>query len=256
MKTQEEMKDDAEDQQGQSERSKPGFDHTDLKTAETSKLLQYEQELMKQLQKAKEPLMCSRLTVVENFDLTAYTSLPWYSQMQQPLIYNNLDTMKCVRADYRIKNNLPNGYDVQVYNQAVNIWTGERRGAGGDSGGMSLCSDQVDGAKLRVSPCDINPDISSGPYWVIHYEEGADGFAIVAGGDPYLPVKLNEDLSWVCGYLGLLTNNSGLWVLSRKQKATEATMSRARKIIEEAGLPWEIMAPVDHSDCDYLEVDP
>lgn len=226
--------------------------------AQKAEALKYfENNLMKNLQDAKTPFLCPMLKVQKDFDLDTYISLPWYSQRQQPLLYNNVDTLRCVRADYRKKEGLPNNYDIQVYNQAVNIDTGERRGAGGDSGGMALCSQQVDGAKLRVAPCDLDPEYAAGPYWVIHYEEGDDGFVIVAGGDPYLPTPDTgrKGGGWSCGYLGLLTNNSGLWFLSRKPKATEATFAKAKDIILKAGLAWSQMMPVDQEKCDYLDPD-
>jgi lipocalin len=195
---------------------------------------------------------------VTPFDLETYISKPWYSQMQQPLLYNNVDTMKCVRADYRRQDNLSSGFEIEVYNQAVNVNTGEKKGCCGGAGtyagseSLRLCALQRDGGKLGVAPCNLTPDMA-GPYWVVHYEEGDDGFVIVAGGDPYLPTldQGREGGGFSCGYLFLLQNNAGLWFMSRKPIATDATKEKAKDIILKMGLAYSQMMPVDQTGCEY-----
>lgn len=207
----------------------------------------YKKRLMQYMVEESSPYLCNSPATVDKFDMTTYISLPWYSQRQLPTLYNNFDTLKCVRAQYRMGTDLGNGYTIEVNNQADNIYTGEK-------GIAKLCAKAGSGTgRLIVAPCEISSEWG-GPYWVHHYEEGDDGFVVVSSGDPYLPTldTGRNGGGWNCGYLPIL--DGGLWFMSRKPRATDAVREKAKGIIDGLGLSWGSMMDVQQPDsCVYKD---
>lgn len=187
---------------------------------------------------------CKDVKPLEPFNLKAYISKKWYVQEQMPVVYQPVNELNCVYAEYKMKKGLPNGYDLSVQNHAT--------GAKGvkDTEGY-LCAQKVkkDAGELRVAPCFLAPEIAGGPYWVIAYDE-KEGYAIVAGGDPYVPVKPDGDgQHWTCTYNAALINNSGLWIFTRKRAYDAALVAKVIGIAEGMGLDTSVLVKVNQEGC-------
>jgi len=137
------------------------------------------------------------------------------------------------------------GYDVGVHNHAE-----EQDGTIHDSdtdikGGGILAKivDQKTG-KLEVAPYFL-PTFLSGPYWVIDYNE-AEGYSLISGG---APTESGKD--GLCK-TGSGTNNAGLWIFTRAQKADTKLVTKVRGIAQSKGFDLSVLNEIDHSNCSNL----
>ncbi|KAL7569220.1 hypothetical protein ACA910_016776 [Epithemia clementina (nom. ined.)] len=186
---------------------------------------------------------CPEVAVQENFDLDAYISAPWYVQEQAVVEYLPRENFFCVRAQYSkvggwFKQTFW-GYTIRVDNQA--------RDAAGNPFGGGLCAYQTNSheepAKLAVAPCFL-PTFLAGPYWVLAFEEGENGYALISGGQPTI------DTGNGC-VTGDGINNSGLWVFTRAKERNEEVVAKVRDIAVAKGFDISVLEPVEQANCEY-----
>merc|ERR1712057_121080 len=103
---------------------------------------------------------CAPVPVQSNFNITTFTSAPWYAQVGQPVIYLTKNELYCVVANYT----LTGPTSVGVYNYA-NV--GEVNGPVHDGNICAVVPDTTEPAKLAVGPDPLN------------YE-----YALISGGQP------------------------------------------------------------------------
>jgi len=204
---------------------------------------------------------CRPVTTVGNFDLTEYASAPWYVQQQAQNTYTPLDRDRCVTAQYNLKEDSGpwwtrswGGYTVDVFNYAED-------GEGGSSSGGNLCADydRDTPSRLKVAPCFL-PKFFAGPYWIVAYEEGNEGYALVSGGQPEEMVDgeadCGPDRTEACCKTGDGINNSGLWILTRQTNPSNALVETVRGIAREKGFTTSVLFGVTHDDdCDVPDID-
>ena len=173
--------------------------------------------------------------------------------------YTPLDQNYCVSAKYRLKEgpSFPWGYRVEVTNVAQD--------EDGNTSGGNLCADfrDDDPSKLNVAPCFI-PQLWSGPYWVVAYNETA-GYALVSGGQPDQVVpdetgcdgsssidygSSSSSSSYACCRTGTGINGSGLWIFSRSRDRDETLISTVRDIAKDAGFATSVLFDVNQTSCD------
>jgi lipocalin len=180
---------------------------------------------------------CKTVEPVENFDLNAYISNPWYVHQQAVTAYSPEGQNYCVRAQYSRKTNFNFwGYKVDVDNYAQDI--------NGNVFGGGLCARQTrDGdSKLVVAPCWL-PSFFAGPYWVVAYDE-AEGYALISGGQP----TEGPNEQGLCT-TGSGINNAGLWIFSRSSERDDALITKVRGIAEDAGFDLSVLGDVDQTGC-------
>ena len=196
---------------------------------------------------------CLPVTTVDNFDVNEYAAEPWYVQQQAANAYTPRDNNRCVTAQYKIRDetNLKWwerswwGYTVDVFNYAE---TADGRSIGG-----SICADFDDEtpSQLTVAPCFL-PQFFGGPYWVISYREGEDGYALVSGGQPWNVVdgeaNCGADGTSPCCKTGDGINRSGLWILTRQRNPTESLVNEVRDIATQMGFSTSVLFDVTHDD--------
>jgi len=205
---------------------------------------------------------CLSVTTVEDFDITEYTSAPWFVQLQAVNAYTPSDQNRCVTAQYEIRDD-PNrdwwkrslwGYTVNVFNHAET--------AAGEISGGNLCadSDEDTPSQLRVAPCFL-PQLFAGPYWIVSYREGADdGYALVSGGQPKNVVEGETDCGSggtdSCCKTGEGINRSGLWILTRQRNASDSLVNEVLAIAKQAGFSTSVLFTVTHdADCHVPGID-
>lgn len=203
------------------------------------------------VQAQEDPLECPIVETVEDFDLDAYVSAPWFVHQQAVNSYSPLEQNFCVVAEYEIKEK-PSfwGYTVTVNNSAQNEQ--------GREFGAELCAYQTEGedvGKLAVAPCFL-PKIWSGDYWVVAYEEtdevaGTEGYALISGGQPTIPPPEGSDLTGC--RTGDGTNQSGLWIFSRSPERNEDLITTVRDIAVAKGFDVSVLNDVDQTSCDVCE---
>eukprot|EP00529_Nitzschia_sp_RCC80_P028106 CAMPEP_0113460220 /NCGR_PEP_ID=MMETSP0014_2-20120614/10870_1 /TAXON_ID=2857 /ORGANISM="Nitzschia sp." /LENGTH=264 /DNA_ID=CAMNT_0000351857 /DNA_START=375 /DNA_END=1169 /DNA_ORIENTATION=- /assembly_acc=CAM_ASM_000159 len=206
--------------------------------------------------------VCKPVSTVENFNLTEYISGPWYIHQQMENAYTPLDQNYCVSAKYRLKEgpSFPWGYRVEVANVAQD--------EDGNTSGGNLCANfnDDDPSKLNVAPCFI-PQLWSGPYWVVAYNETA-GYALISGGQPDEVVpdetgcggssssdssgdgSSSPPSSYSCCRTGTGINGSGLWIFSRSRDRDEALISTVREIAKDAGFATSVLFDVNQTSCE------
>jgi len=196
---------------------------------------------------------CLSVTTVDNFDVNEYAAAPWYVQQQAANAYTPRDNNRCVTAQYKIRDetNLKWwerswwGYTVDVFNYAE---TADGRSIGG-----SICAafDDKTPSQLTVAPCFL-PQFFGGPYWVISYREGEDGYALVSGGQPRNVVdgeaNCGADGTSPCCKTGDGINRSGLWILTRQRNPTESLVNEVRDIATQIGFSTSVLFNVTHDD--------
>ena len=176
--------------------------------------------------------------------------------------YTPLDQNYCVSAKYRLKQgpSFPWGYRVEVTNVAQD--------EDGNTSGGTLCANfnDDDPSKLNVAPCFV-PQLWSGPYWVVAYNE-TEGYALISGGQPdeVVPDETgcggtsddsNDDgsssppsPSYACCRTGTGINGSGLWIFSRSRDRDDALISTVREIAKDAGFATSVLFDVNQTSCD------
>lgn len=171
------------------------------------------------------------------FSLKWYTSAKWYAQAQMVLKYLPADYFRCVTAQYTMLDK-PTlfGYNINVKNHAENK-NGKALGPL-----TEICAKVVDesAGKLEVSPCFL-PSFLAGPYWIVAFDQEA-GWALVSGGPPQ-----NEGTNGCKSGTG--TNNSGLWIFTRKQERDEALVHRIKGIAEAKGFDVSVLKDTDQTNC-------
>ena len=262
---------------------------------------------------------CRPITVQHPFDLEMYISAPWYAQQQAETRFQSREYMYCVRATYSAvppltvavnqnnknhsgmeedgtknppaplvvveggrsggKTNL--GYTLLFNNEAQDV-----QGIRSD-GGMGLCAYQTnpieEPAKLAVSACNL-PKLYARPYWVLAYQEGPHGYALVSAGPPI--IQQDEDdgsltASTNMDNLGTTTGSSrsdsgsstspyskkkkkktrnagcrtkdsgGLWILTRTPKRNETVVRVVREIAHSKGFDLSVLFNVTQDGCVY-----
>mmetsp|Transcript_8911 Transcript_8911/g.26177 ORF Transcript_8911/g.26177 Transcript_8911/m.26177 type:complete len:293 (-) Transcript_8911:39-917(-) len=224
------------------------------------------------------PPPCPLLVPMAHFNLTAYSSRPWYPQLQMPLAWQPVEDLKCMSTSYSKLNKcrddryagfanlkcLPKtwpmgfGWELDFSNKA------DTNRHGGDTSGF-LCASQVKGSMLKVAPCFV-PSTFAGPYWVVFYNEGwkepigpgnRNGVAIVASGQPdkvitTLPKTSKDDPKAEnkvrCMYHDI--KNRGLWIMTRQRKYDPNIVQHAMNIAQDFGFETSIMHKVDQTGCD------
>ncbi len=204
-------------------------------------------ETIRSVQEEKEGVTgtCPIVKTVENFDISEYASAKWYVHQQAEISYLPKDYNYCVSAQYTVREvaTTPWGYTVDVLNQSQN--------KNGYKTKSELCAYQTTASpsKLGVGKCWLAKS-STGPYWVVAYDE-TEGYALVSGGQPKVPVDPN-DLSLGCR-TGTGKNNSGLWIMSRSQERDENLITKVRTIASEAGFDVTVLNDVVQTDCDVCK---
>jgi len=186
------------------------------------------------------------------FSLDAYVTdnaTAWYVQQQQPISYQPLDSLYCVRARYT---KLDNGR-IGVDNFArVGSVTGRAQNPGGFQLNAVVRDPAVE-SKLAVGPPFLPPTLY-GPYWVVAAgpyspddEEwtGTYEWAIITGGPPNA-----ESENGACIGTGRF-QNEGFWLFTREQVASEELVQELRTIAEGLGLDTSVLVPVEQEGCSY-----
>lgn len=109
---------------------------------------------------------CTPVTTADPFDLEAYAVHPWYIQQQQPVRYQPLNSLYCVRASYTVAED---GASVSVLNTAnVGAVDGppQNRGMTRLRALIDDTSGETPPSKLLVGPTFL-PRFTYGPYWVV-----------------------------------------------------------------------------------------
>jgi len=171
------------------------------------------------------------------FDLKWYTSAKWYAQAQMAISYLPEDYFRCVSAEYTLLDK-PTlfGYNLKVSNHAE------------DKDGKALgplteiCAKIVDenAGKAEVSPCFL-PKALAGPYWIEAFDQEA-GWALVSGGPPTIE-GTNGCMT------GTGTNNSGLWIFTRKQERDDALVQKIKGIAAAKGFDVSVLKDTDQTNC-------
>jgi len=145
---------------------------------------------------------CKDISLQKDLDLKEYTRGKWYIHQQQVTKYLPKSNNYCVTAEYKLKGN--NNVDVYNYSNENKV--------NGNEKSVKLCAKVKGNAKLAVGPCFL-PSFFYGPYWVVSFEEGEDGHALVIGGQPNVETK-----DGLCTSESDTVNGSGLWIFTRKQE--------------------------------------
>lgn len=184
------------------------------------------------------------MTVQEGFDLRAYAAKPWYIQQQMATRYLPATQNYCVSAEYTVLEK-PTlwGFTVRVHNYAQ-----EADGTPHDSG-STLCArgtNSSEPAKLEVGPCFLPriPGVSTGPYWVLAYDE-AEGYSLISGGQP--KIKAAGGCRTGSG-----VNGAGLWIFTRAQQRNEKLVTKVRGIAKAQGFDLDVLADVAQESCKPL----
>lgn len=190
---------------------------------------------------------CPPVDTVEGFNITVYASATWYVQEQAVTTYLPVSRNYCVTADYTIleKPTWPWRYTIQVDNKAQDE-------AGNPYGGIIYAGQEdpssEDTAKLEVAPGFL-PRTLAGPYWILAYEEGDNGYALISGGQPTVRTESGcQTMS------NRITSSGGLWIFTRQATRNEELVARVRSMAaEDFGLDVTILNTVDQDSCDWPE---
>lgn len=112
--------------------------------------------------------------------------------------------------------------------------------------GGKLCAYQKGpgASKLAVAPCFLGPKRwVAGDYWIIDYDE-EEGYALVSGGQPTIPTANG------CR-TGTGINDSGLWIFTREQNASDALVTKVRGIAQAQGFDVSMLKDVKQNSCVY-----
>ncbi|KAK9759142.1 hypothetical protein K7432_017805 [Basidiobolus ranarum] len=175
------------------------------------------------------------------FNLTEYTSAPWYVQQQKTLSYQPLSDLYCVQAVYKVINDS----EVEVNNYSNT--NGTNASPSSTAQLRAFIPDSQVKSKLKVGPKGA-PIEAYSDYWVLaagpredHYE-----WALISGGVPKKRADNgfcdNEDTY----------NNAGLWIFYRKPIASPKVIHKVRKIAQEKGWDLRKLKPVIQKGCKYL----
>jgi len=203
------------------------------------------------------PGPCQTVTTQVGFDLDTYITARWYSQQQRPTPFQPATLNYCTTADYSeidpTQVDFMDAYTIKVFNTAQdvdgNVFTSDDEAQVGPDPGP-LCGLQEfpedDPAKLLVGNCFDDPaqPFSSGPYWVLEYDEAA-GYALISGGQPDVPTA-----NGLCTYSSPF---SGLWIFTRDPEHNDTLIEEVRAMATAQGIDPSIMLDVRQEDCVYPE---
>uniref|UniRef100_A0A7S0RNB3 Lipocalin/cytosolic fatty-acid binding domain-containing protein n=1 Tax=Pyramimonas obovata TaxID=1411642 RepID=A0A7S0RNB3_9CHLO len=185
---------------------------------------------------------CPIVETQPNFDLSAYVAARWYVQQQMATEYLPSSWNFCTQAVYKpLERKSFNGYTIQVHNYAE-----EEDGTVHKTGNF-LCAmedpEANDSAKLLVGPCFLPniPGRTTGPYWVLAYDEG-EGFALISGGQP--TVRTPDGCTTSAG-----TNGAGLWIFTRQQTRDDKLVNKVRGIAKAKGFDVSVLEDVAQEGC-------
>lgn len=169
-------------------------------------------------------------------EATQFFSNSWNIQQQTETKYLKKEYNNFVKATYTQQKPSFFGYTVAVHNVATSD-AGQLK----DSNiyGFTFLAGQrnpkSDGKAMFLVAPRFLPKWFAGDYWIIGYENKGtdDEFAIVCGGQPTI---LASDGRYT--YDTNVTNNSGLWIFTRKQNPTnrKQIVKQARKMIRRQGI--------------------
>jgi len=181
---------------------------------------------------------CAPVKTVPDFNLSEYIQARWYVHQLAPTKYVPIEKNFCAHADYSLRESptIPWGYTVKVMNYVED--------KEGNPYGGELCAyeaDSKDKAKLGVAPCWL-PTFSSGPYWVLAYDE-KEGYALISGGQPTVSTE-NGCRASDEGF------ETGLWIFLRTRKRNDSKIEKVREIAKGMGLDVSVLNDVDQTNCD------
>ena len=191
---------------------------------------------------------CQPITTVEGLDLVEFSRASWYVQAQQVTRDQPAEDLFCLTATYDLDQpSVPffSGTTISVNNY------GNNGGVNGDFRGGPLCgrlpNDDVT-SKLLVAPCFL-PNFAAGDYWVAGLGQRADSsyeWALVVGGQPDREFEdgctTPEDRS-----------SGGLWLLSRDQVLSDASLADAADLAASQGITMQRMLNVPQLGCEYRD---
>lgn len=191
---------------------------------------------------------CSIVYPVKNIQLSEFVKHTWYSQYQQEVSYQTIDSFYCVTATYNIEKNrtVPffHGNVISVYNYAnYNEVNGPAKNA---NNATILCAKQVIqnvNSQFSVAPCTVW-SVFGGPYWIIGVGKNYE-WLIVSGGQPHVPY--NDG----CTTNVNQRNNAGLWIFSRNQMITKHHLKQAFSLLVHKGYTLSKMKEVKQTGCTY-----
>jgi len=177
---------------------------------------------------------------VPSFSPAHWIEAPWYIVQQEPTLYQPVENLFCVRADYSL---LPNG-EINVHNQ-------ERKGSvSGELQSALLRAVYVDAdtGKLKVGP-DFVPRSLFGPYWVVATDSyptdpNFKGYewAVVSAGPPSTPSNGG------CKNTGVV-NDVGLWLFSRSPNPSQKDVQAMRDVAAAKGFDLSVLVNVEQNKC-------
>lgn len=211
-----------------------------------------------QAQNASAPTVCPPpgFDSVKPFDLKRYISAPWYIQKQIPVVYQTINQLYCVRAEYKPidPTDLNKGVEVLNYANEGKVNGPVQTTQNGQGGPpflrnvqlIATIPDPADPSKLEVGFArqGTTQQIFPGPYWVVAIDQANYDWAIVVGGPP------QQKLSNGCGYPSGPVNGAGFWLFSRKPVDPAATKIMEAKA-KELGLDTSVLLPVEQKGCKY-----
>lgn len=190
---------------------------------------------------------CQTVTTVEGLDIDEFVRASWFIQAQQVLQFQPAENLFCLTATYDLDNpSVPffGGKTISVNNY------GNAGGVNGEPVGGPLCArlpNEDETSKLLVAPCSL-PNFLAGDYWVLGLGLRADSsyeWALVSGGQPD---RQYED---GCTTREDRATGAGLWLLSRDQILSDASMAAAKEVAASQGVTWSRMIDVPQASCEY-----
>ena len=181
---------------------------------------------------------CTPVPVQQNFNLTAFTSAPWYAQMGQPVAYLTKDELYCVLANYTLTG--PSSVDVFNYANKDQV--------NGEVHEGNLCAvvpNSAEPAKLEVGLC-LLPTMLYGPYWVVLAGPSPQDYqyALISGGQP--TINTGNGCRTGSG-----VNGSGLWIFSRTPVAPEEQIELVLQQARSYGYDTSVLLPIEQKGCVY-----
>jgi len=194
------------------------------------------------------------------FNITEYVRKTWYFQSAQENEFQLADRLFCTTATYNETlrgetvplSQDPNSQppDLLAFNNCLmnNDPSTPCANHGADftpSFDSPLCVRKSDiPAALRVAPCPL-PSYLGGDYYVVAVGPRSDNYkwALISAGQPTEQLDENG-----------CSSPTGLWIATRKPVPKKRHLRRARRAARLNGISLSKMLPIDHSNCDYDNV--
>ena len=169
-------------------------------------------------------------------NIAEFISATWYVQKQRIVQFQPLSSFYCVEANY---NSNPSawfsfwyGWDIEAQNYGENV--------DGTPQEATLCVKQQDegSAKLCVAPCWLP---FAGPFWIVLYEEGEQGYAVISGGQPTIST----------GNGCKVPDGNGLWIFTRERNPSSDLVEQVLNMTQAKGLDVDLndFFPVNQTSC-------